>query len=466
MALGLLLLTLFSALMLGIGMASVRRSRSYDDFVVAGRSQGTFPVTFSILATCVGASATVGLMDQAAAGGFPYFWFLGAAGVGLAVQALTVAGPIRDSDVRTFGELVRRQFGPGVQRAVSILIALGWIAIVAAQFKAAGSLVDSLLGNRLGAGVGVVLAALLIVGYTLPGGQQAVIRTDVVQFAMVGVGLLGVLLFLVVQAPGAWGAVEWRPVNATFTLFDLVHHLLIVGGIYVISPNLVSRVLTARDARVARRAVWLSAPLLAATGAVVAFIGVYATASGAVPSGAPVFSTLSAQAGLPGSLLLHLSILAAVISSADTTLLVTASIVQQDLVGRPSVAGVRVWGAALAAAAVALVLGAPGATLYTLLFTAYNAFAPAVAPLVFAGFYARGRMNPRWVWTGFGLGMTAGAVSAAWPLARAAGEAGAGPLARWAASLPSWERQIGVVGFVAVSVIAAVAAARTRRRTG
>jgi SSS family solute:Na+ symporter len=459
------LILAFSLLMLAIGASVARKSRTYDDFLVAGRSHGVFTVTLSILATAIGASATVGLMDQAAAKGFPYFWFLGAAAIGLLVQGLTVAGAIRETGARTFSEVVERQFGPRVHRVVSVLIVLGWTAIVAAQFKAAGSLVEGLSGSHVGYQAGAVLAAALIVCYTLPGGAHAVILTDVVQFAMIVAGVLGLLVFLLIHAPGAAGLVSLRPFNANFTAKDFVYHLLIVGGIYVISPNLFARCFAARDARTARRAVFAAAPVMLAAGVIIAYIGAYAAASGAVKPGEPVFATLSAAAGFPWSILFALSILAAIVSSADTTLLVTASIVQHDLLRRESVTGVRVWVAGIALGATALVLLAPGATLYTLLFAAYNVFAPAVVPLVFAGFYAPRRLEPFLVWTGLTVGVAAGLYGYAGTLIRVLGFESAA----WGSStrlyIGQTEQTVLIAGFCAVSAIAALAVWRARAAT-
>jgi SSS family solute:Na+ symporter len=221
----------FAAMMLWIGVKAASRSHTYDDFLVAGRSHGVVSLTVSILATAIGASATVGLMDQSAAQGFPYFWFLGAAGVGLLVQGLTVAGRIRATGARTFSEVVERQFGPRVHRVVSLLIVLGWTAIVAAQFKAAGSLVEGLSGSHVGYRAGVVLAAVAIVCYTLPGGQHALIRTDALQFGMLAAGIAGLLVFVLIRAPGVAGQVRFDLLNDRFTAQDLTYHLLIVGGI-------------------------------------------------------------------------------------------------------------------------------------------------------------------------------------------------------------------------------------------
>jgi SSS family solute:Na+ symporter len=279
---------------------------------------------------------------------------------------------------------------------------------------------------------------------------------------MIAAGLLGLLAVLLVQAPEAAGQVSLTLFNDHFTRGDWVYHLLIVGGIYVISPNLFSRNFAAKDAVTARRATLWAAPLMALMGVVIAYIGCYAAASGLVKPGQSVFPVLSAAAGFPWSLLLGMSILAAIVSSADTTLLVTASIAQQDLCKRESVTGVRLWVAAIAGAAVLLVLFAPGATLYTLLFAAYNLFAPAVVPLVFAGFYAPRRLEPALVWAALAIGVAAGLYGNASALIATFG----GGAAEWeSARLYAGRtgKAVLTAGFAAASLVAAAAVWRARR---
>jgi len=389
----------FGAVMAVVGLTAARRLRGYEVFLTAGRAHGAWVVALSIAATAIGATATVGLLDQAVRKGWGAFWFMGAAALGLVVQGATVAARIRESGVRTFGELVERQLGRPFQTAISILILLGWTAIIAAQFKAAGELAAA-WGGGVSYQWGAALAALFILAYTLPAGQRAVIATDGLQFLLVAIGLIAAAR-LAAQVPHTFETPLLHRFSGTFGWREGLHHLLVIGGLYVLSPNLVSRSVAARDGAAARWGTLLAAPLLAGTGLLVVWTGLRAASGGIEP---PVFGALLARAGTVWKWGVGIGILAAIVSSADTTLLVTASIAQNDLVRLPSVTGVRVWEAGLAGVALALVLLAPAATLFDFLFAAYEMFTPAVVPLLLVAFFARREVARPMAWGSFVVG--------------------------------------------------------------
>lgn len=72
------------------------------------------------------------------------------------------------------------------RRLVAAVIVPAWLAILAAQFTAMGRLTSSLTG--LAPETALIAGAGLIVLYALLGGQAAVIRSDVPQFAMLLAG--------------------------------------------------------------------------------------------------------------------------------------------------------------------------------------------------------------------------------------------------------------------------------------
>lgn len=440
---------LFGAVMVAVGVVSARRLRGYDGYLTAGRTHGPAGIALSIAATAIGATATVGLMDQAARRGWSAFWFMAAAALGLAVQGVTVASRIRESGVRTFGELVERFLGRSFQIAVSILILFGWTWIVAAQFKAAGELAAVWGGAgtfRTGAG----LAALFILAYTLPAGQRAVIATDAIQWLLLVSGVL-VAAGVSSRLPLIGERMTSAASAHAFGGREVLHHLLVIGGLYVLSPNLVSRSVAARDGSSARWGALVAAPMLAAVGGVVVWTGSRAAAGGVVP---PIFPELLRQAGEIWKWGLGIGILAAIVSSADTTLLVTASIAQNDLVRRPSVTGVRLWEAGIALGALVLVLLAPKATLFDFLFVAYEMFTPAAVPLLAVALYARRGVEPVLAWGAFGIGALAGLYGPAAALARRLGLG-----SDWPA-----RESVVTIGFLVALLLAGLGAWRAMRR--
>ena len=81
-------LFLYFAVLLFIAFRDFFKVKNLDDYVVAGRNQGTFFVTFSLLATMLGASATLGICERAKVEGISAFWWLGFGALGLWLQAL------------------------------------------------------------------------------------------------------------------------------------------------------------------------------------------------------------------------------------------------------------------------------------------------------------------------------------------------------------------------------------------
>ncbi len=387
---------LFGSCMAAAGLAAARQLRGYEAFLTAGRRHGEWAIGFSIAATAVGATATVGLMDEAARKGWSAYWFMGAAALGLVIQGATVAARIRTSGVRTFGELVELQLGRSFQTASSVLIVLGWTAIIAAQFKAAGELAV-VLGGSGSFRMGAFLAAVFILVYTVPAGNRAVIATDGLQFLLIALGLAAAAL-LAARQPDEMERAPEMVSTARVGWSGFLHPVVIIGGLYVLSPNLVSRSVAARDGAAARGGAFLAALILAGVGLLVVWTGIRAAGGGIGP---PVLSMLLQRAGGAWKWAVGVGVLAAIVSSADTTLLVTATIAQNDLIRRHWVGGVRLWEAALALGALGLVILAPRATLFDFLFAAYEMFTPAMVPLLLVSFYAsRGVARP-WAWGAF-----------------------------------------------------------------
>lgn len=306
-----------------------------DGFFLSRRSADGLTVAASLAATCLGASTTIGLVGQAYRLGWVSFWWLGAGAIGLALLGL-VWGPNmrRNEGVRTLPEWAETVYGAPARVLAAGLIAVMWIAVVAAQWVAAAGVMQALFGLPLGAGL--VLAAGTVSAYTAWGGQPSVLRTDRLQVLLIGAAVLVPLFYLgrlagTVAPPGP---VEFAPTSPVQILAVLV----VVGGMYVVGPDLCSRVLLARDREAIRRGGLLAGLLLAAVGVLVTAIGVGIREAGIeLASERDALPWLLGQSGaipVPVGYLINAGLLAATLSSADTCLLTVASVVELDLCGR------------------------------------------------------------------------------------------------------------------------------------
>ena len=89
----------YAALLLGMGLLeALRESRAKsgrDAFFVNSRASGPWQVGISIIASCVGGSATLGMAGLAWQAGTPAFWWLGGGACGLFVLTLFLAKKVR-----------------------------------------------------------------------------------------------------------------------------------------------------------------------------------------------------------------------------------------------------------------------------------------------------------------------------------------------------------------------------------
>ena len=352
------------------------------DFVAAGQSRGAIAVLMTLMATVLGASATLGVAARAESLGFPAAWWLLSGAIGLLLQGALLSARIRETGARTLPELALLTVGPCAQRLVAAVIAIAWPGVVAAQFVAFAGIFNAFAGTE-SATLPVIACAGAVIAYTVAGGQMSVVRTDAWQLLVLAVGLGGLFLWVFTGRCGGEpvDCASVRLLSAEFGAREAALSILTVGGAYFLGPDIASRSLVARDGRTARRAVLWAAPVLALIGVAIALCGMWA-AKNAPGAGNPLVRT-AAMLPWPLRLCLAAGLAAAVLSSADTCLVNVSAIVTNDLLRVRSVAATRVAVVAIGAASTALALC--GGDIIGILLKSYSVYTPGiVCPLALA----------------------------------------------------------------------------------
>lgn len=310
-----------------------RRTRSGGgapaSFFVNDRSSGAWSVATSLLVSCVGASATMGMAGMAFQVGAPAFWWLGAGAIGITLLAALLAAKVRACGAFTMPEMVESLLGPDARPLISAVIVLAWTAILAAQFSAAGRLLAAMTG--FGRPVCILAGFVLIVLHTM-GGQAVVMRTDRLQCGILLAGLAVLLGWLHHRNPGWMENVTFEATNSGFDGGDLAHCLFVIGGNYLVCPMLFGRFLSATDAGAARRGGFLAGAGLAACAALIVLVGL--ACRGLAPADTPRDAVLTtAVAAFPRWLAAPtlLALISAVVSSADSCLVTAATVLSHDL---------------------------------------------------------------------------------------------------------------------------------------
>lgn len=382
-----------------LGFICVRdwfKVENFDDYVVAGRKQTAPFVFMSLMATVLGASATVGIAARAENIGFAAFWWLGVGAIGFWFQAAFLSKPIHDLDVRTLPELAEKTVGKVGRKLVGFIIAVSWIGIIAAQFAAVAGFIGLVLGHDAGT-MSVVITAAIVIVYTLLGGQLSVVRTDALQFGILTVGFAAAAIYCMVAgneatlietaAENAASTVaslgDFSLLNEKFGIADLAMMLFTVGGAYFLGPDVISRNLVAKNASAAKKAVIVGSFAILIFSVIIVYLGMWAHAYAPAEGVNPLFRLASNVLPLPLAALLSVGLLSALLSSADTCLINSAAIFGSDILGTKRIAVVRILVVIIGIIAMILALG--GKDIIALLTMAYSVYTPGiVAPLAVA----------------------------------------------------------------------------------
>lgn len=189
-----------------------RRTRGLGDFYLGGRNLGGLALGVSFFATFASTNSYVGHAGKGYEYGLPWFSLAGLIVVFTWLSWTTVAPRLRRFtghwDALTLPDYLQRRFAaptPVLRLAAGVVILLSSLLYLVAIFKGAGNLFQTFFDIRYEAAVGVTLAIVML--YTSIGGFHSVVRTDVLQGALMMLGSVTIFYFVT----GAAGGIDRLP---------------------------------------------------------------------------------------------------------------------------------------------------------------------------------------------------------------------------------------------------------------
>ncbi|MEM2125845.1 MAG: hypothetical protein QXQ53_05565, partial [Candidatus Methanosuratincola sp.] len=182
-----------------------RKSSSTYEYMVAGGRMGFFSSYATWAATAIGAGFAMGIIGNVYRLGISGAWTLLAFGFGFAMVYLLMPRVRRLGEryrMTTLPELVGKRMGRGVRVLAGIVTVAGISGFIADNFVGLGTIFKVYFGIELW--VGILVAAAITSSYTVLGGQVAVIRTDVIQWAIAAFGIVFIVLPLALASAGGW----------------------------------------------------------------------------------------------------------------------------------------------------------------------------------------------------------------------------------------------------------------------
>ena len=331
-------LIIYMLIMLAIGIWAGRYNKNMTDFLLAGRRLGLLLATFTLTATYFGGGYFMGLSSYAYEHGWVALWQAIGGGLGLILVGF-IAFKMRELQFYTVPDYLVHRYGGKTIRVLSAglsLIAL--VGILGAQVLATRAVL-AMVG--VGSDLGLVIAALLFVGYTVIGGLWAVTLTDFVQISIATIGAIIAAVVAFSKVGGYQslvGAVTAQGVGeGFFTLsggdFSLVMWLVLPMMMYtLIGQDVYQRLFAAKDSKTARNAGIISGIAIIVICIFTVFIGLAARAL------FPDLADSSQAATMVISNFFHpvaaglilAAILAAIMSTADSLLTAGTSHIIKD----------------------------------------------------------------------------------------------------------------------------------------
>ncbi len=271
LALDLTVLGAYVLVVILIGIALGRSQRGLDDYVAGGRDRPWWLLLASIVAT---ETSTVTFLSIP---GFAYernlTWLQLPLGylIGRYVVARVLAPRYLDGRWLTAYELLGSRFGPDPQRAAAVLFIITRSLADGLRLFLTAIVLQEVVGIPLPHAVAAL--GLTTTAYTFLGGMRAVLWTDLVQLVVYNAGAVLAMAVLTARLPGGLDQVissaatadklqifDWSPsLSDPYTLWaGLIGGAFLSLGSHGVDQMIVQRLLCARSARDAGRAVWWS----------------------------------------------------------------------------------------------------------------------------------------------------------------------------------------------------------------
>ncbi len=357
---------IYLAMMLTVGAVYMKRTSNSADYFLGGRKLGGWVAALSAQASDMSGWLLMGLPGAVYAMGTGQSWIAIGLFIGTVFNWVCISGRLRRYTIRannalTFPAYLKNRFHDKKRillASSSVVVVIFFLVYTASALAAGGKLFGSVFG--LDYTVSLTIGAAVILAYTFMGGFMAVCVTDFIQGTLMLVALLVVpliawaamgdgMLMENLEKSGIAGGTDaflglLRNGDRNYSAVEIISQLAWGLG-YCGMPHILTRFMAVRDEKELKKSrvigiVWVALSLgMACAIGVIGRAYLYPTVLGTDGAGSTenVFIELikklfTQQYALPFVAGIFLcGILAAIMSTADSQLLVTASSVAQDL---------------------------------------------------------------------------------------------------------------------------------------
>ena len=334
---------LYIVVTLAIGFWASKRVKTTSDFTLAGKRLPMLLVGVTIFATWFGPELIMGvpglfveegikgiIIDQ-----FGNFTCL-------ILVAFFYARQLYRLNIVTISDFFKLRYNKSLELVSSIIYIYTYFFWIAAQFVALAYLFNSILG--ISVANGIFLGATIVVIYTYIGGMWAVTLTDLLQSALILIGLLILLVSIIDESGGLTPILadnpehfyDFFPERGLYNWSDYLAMWMAFGIGAIPAQEIYQRVFSAKSEKAGRNGVFLSAILLFFIGAIPLIIGLGASKLHPELMGADhgqnlIPAMVTQYMSLPLQMLFFGALISAILSTSSGAMLSPATIIGENL---------------------------------------------------------------------------------------------------------------------------------------
>ncbi len=325
-----------------VGLHVTKRVKKKEDFLVAGRTLTAPILVGTLLATWIGSGDIFSVSDLSYNHGFSSL--IGSSGgwIGIII-AFFIAGRVRKFGQFTVPDILEARYNHWARILATITTIIAYITIVSYQFRGGGLVLNIISDGKIDAKTGIIIVAVFVISYTLLAGMLSVAYLDMFN----GILMVGAILIAVPFLIHHVGGLETIIANVTPRKHAILGNMTFIQAMGYFVPtlllalgnaNMYQRFFSAKNEKEAKKSVigWVIGVIL--LGVALQSLAVIGSSyfKGLESEQASRIIIMVAHKGVPVVIgcALMAAIMAIIISTANSFLLVPATNVVRDIYQR------------------------------------------------------------------------------------------------------------------------------------
>ena len=216
------IVSVYVLLLIGVSVVKSRQVDSADEFMVAGRNVPVYMLVATLVCTWIGSGSLFGTAGLTFRTGVSELWFSAGAWVGILVVYL-IAARVRRIAQYTLTDLLEKRYSQLAKILGTITIIIAYMVIAGYQFRGGGRFISILSEGSISPETGMLIAAILIVGFTMLAGMLSIVSIDIFNGSIMLLAMILALPFAISAHGG---------VTAVFDTIQVAQptHLSATGG--------------------------------------------------------------------------------------------------------------------------------------------------------------------------------------------------------------------------------------------